>query len=81
VVAVLKKAQGELATKRDIEDLRHDMHELGQLLTIRLGSITALRDRKSSNPQKRYGWAFSRSTFCEVKIQSILKSRRVIAIR
>jgi hypothetical protein len=81
VVAVLKKAQGELATKRDIEDLRHDMHELGQLLTIRLGSITALRDRKSSNPQKRYGWAFSRSTFCEVKIQSIPKSRRVIAMR
>ena len=39
VVSVLKKAQSELSTKRDIEDVRRDMRELEQRLIIKLGTL------------------------------------------
>jgi hypothetical protein len=52
VVTVLKKAQGELATKRDIDDLRRDIDarfvqvdarfiQLEQRLIIKLGALIA----------------------------------------
>jgi len=41
VVSVLKKAQSELSTKRDIEDVRRDMRELEQRLIIKLGALIA----------------------------------------
>ena len=39
-----KEAQGEaeLATKRDIDDLRRDMRDLEQRLIIKLGALIAL---------------------------------------
>jgi hypothetical protein len=44
VTAITKDAQGEaeLATKRDIEDLRRDMIQLEQRLIIKLGTLMAV---------------------------------------
>ena len=42
IIKVIKKAQLELATKHDIDDLRRDIKDLSKDLTIRLGGITFL---------------------------------------
>jgi hypothetical protein len=43
VADAFKEAQGEaeLATKRDIDDLRHDMKELEYRIVIKLGALMA----------------------------------------